>query len=528
MLSLMLQTGVPITPDWWTILCASLPVLCLIILMGFLKVSGDKSALITLIVSAVIALFVYDFPVKDTGLSIVYGALKAIFPILIIIVMAIFSYNVLTYTKKMEIIKDQFSNISSDKSVQVLLLTWGFGGLLEGMAGFGTAVAIPAAILISLGFKPIFSALVSLIANSVATGFGAVGTPVKVLAEQGGIENVQELSAQIVLQLSPMMIIIPFILMFLTDPSIKSLPKNIFVSLLVGVVSLVTQYFVAIYMGAETPAIIGSLAAILVIIIYARIAERKKEKHASKYSMKDYLQAWSVYGLILFLVILTSPLFPLRGVLEPLLKTNFAFEIFDTASNAIKTRTVSISWLVDAGILLFVGSILGGLIQGARIGELFKLLGRVIKQQWRTIVTVCSLIALSSVMDFSGMIFVLGVALSSATGSLYPFFAPAIGCLGTFLTGSDTSSNILFGKLQASVAGPVGIDQSWLVGANTAGATGGKIISPQSIAIATSACGLQGQEGIIMKKALPYALIYIIIAGLMVYFMPKIMDVSIL
>lgn len=528
----MFQTLLQITTtpaiEWWQILCAALPVLTLIVLMGFLKMAGDKSAVITLIVATVLAIFAYDFPVKDSGLSIVYGMLKAIFPILIIIIMAIFSYNVLTFTGKMEIIKEQFSNISSDKSVQVLLLTWGFGGLLEGMAGFGTAVAIPAAILISLGFKPIFSALVSLIANSVATGFGAVGTPVKVLAEQGGITNIQELSAQIVLQLSPMMIIIPFILMFLTDPSMKALPKNIFVSLMVGVVSLVTQYFAAIYMGAETPAIIGSLAAILVIIIYARIAERNKEKTPSKYTLQQQLQAWAVYGLILFLIIITSPLFPLRGMLEPLLKTNFTFEIFDAASEAIKSRTVSISWLIDAGVLLFVGSVVGGLLQGAKLGGLMKLLGKVIKQQYKTVITVCSLIALSSVMDFSGMIFVLGFALSAATGTLYPLFAPAIGCLGTFLTGSDTSSNILFGKLQASVSGPVGIDQSWLVGSNTAGATGGKIISPQSIAIATSACGLQGQEGAIMKKALPYALLYIVVTGLMVYFVPKFINVALL
>lgn len=527
MYSLLIQ-ATAITPslDWWIVLCATLPVLSLIILMGFLKLSGDKSAAITLLVSILLAFFVYDFPIKDIGLSVVYGALKAIFPILIIIIMAIFSYNVLIFTGKMEIIKDQFSKISSDKAIQVLLLTWGFGGLLEGMAGFGTAVAIPAAILISLGFKPIFSALVSLIANSVATGFGAVGTPVKVLAEQAGVDSIQVLSAQIVLQLSPIMIIIPFVLMFLTDPSIKSLPKNIFVSLMVGIVSLATQYFAAKYMGAETPAIIGSLAAILAIVIYARIAERKKKKEKSVYTAQEYLKAWSVYGLILLLVILTSPLFPLRGILEPILKTSFSFDILDTASEAIKSRTVSISWLVDAGVLLCVGSIVGGLIQGAKLAGLIKLLGKIIVQQYKTIITVCSLIALSSVMDFSGMIFVLGVALSTATGSLYPLFAPAIGGLGTFLTGSDTSSNILFGKLQASVSNSIGVDQSWLAGANTAGATGGKIISPQSIAIATSSCGLQGQEGVIMKKALPYALAYIIIAGLMVYFMPQLLDVT--
>lgn len=513
--------------NWMSVLFAATPVVLLIILMGFLKMSGDKSALITLATTVLIALFAFHLPAADTGLSIIYGVLKAIFPILIIIIMAIFSYNVLVHTGKMEVLKEQFSSISSDKCIQVLLLTWGFGGLLEGMAGFGTAVAIPAAILISLGFKPIFSAVASLIANSVATGFGAVGTPVKVLAEQAGVADIQVLSTQVVLQLSPLMILIPFVLVFMTDPRIKSLPKHILLSVVVGVVSLVTQYIAARYMGAETPAILGSIASIIAIILYAKITatdeDRELKAQFPKRSTAEIVSAWSVYGLILLLVILTSPLLPLRAVLAPILSTTFSFNIFDTVSQAEIVRSVKISWLIDAGVLLFLGSIIGGLIQGANIIDLLKLLGRVIKQQRKTIVTVCCLIALSSTMDFSGMIAQLGLALAITTGSLYPLFAPTIGCLGTFLTGSDTSSNILFGKLQASVGHTIGVDPSWLAAANTAGATGGKIISPQSIAVATSACSLQGREGEIMKKAMPFALGYIVVAGLMVYFVPKLM-----
>lgn len=167
-----------------TLVLAIIPVLLLIVLMAFFKMPGDKSSIISLIVTMLIALFGFSFSADNLFYSFIYGALKAVSPILIIILMAIFSYNVLLKTEKMEIIKQQFASISTDKSIQVLLLTWGFGGLLEAMAGFGTAVAIPAAILISLGFKPIFSATVSLIANSVATAFGAIGTPVLVLAKE--------------------------------------------------------------------------------------------------------------------------------------------------------------------------------------------------------------------------------------------------------------------------------------------------------------------------------------------------------
>ena len=201
---------------------AIIPVLLLIILMAFFKMSGDKSSVISLVVTMLIAFFGFHFPVDDLLFSFLYGALKAVSPILIIILMAIFSYNVLLKTEKMEIIKQQFSSISADKSIQVLLLTWGFGGLLEAMAGFGTAVAIPAAILISLGFKPVFSATVSLIANSVATAFGAIGTPVLVLAKETNLD-VLVLSANVVLQLSVLMFLIPFVLLFPDQFEIKIL-----------------------------------------------------------------------------------------------------------------------------------------------------------------------------------------------------------------------------------------------------------------------------------------------------------------
>lgn len=165
----------------------------------------------------------------------------------------------------------------------------------------------------------------------------------------------------------------------------------------------------------------------------------------------------------------------------------------------------------------FVGTFVGGLIQGAKVKELFIVLWNTVKQLKKTFVTVICLVGLSTIMDTAGMISVIATALATATGSLYPLFAPVIGCLGTFITGSDTSSNILFGKLQASVAGHINVSPDWLSAANTVGATGGKIISPQSIAIATSAGNQQGKEGEILKAAIPYALAYVVITGIIVY-----------
>lgn len=502
-----------------TLILAIIPVLLLIVLMAFFKMPGDKSSIISLIVTMLIALSGFSFSAGNLFYSFIYGALKAVSPILIIILMAIFSYNVLLKTQKMEIIKQQFASISTDKSIQVLLLTWGFGGLLEAMAGFGTAVAIPAAILISLGFKPVFSATVSLIANSVATAFGAIGTPVLVLAKETNLD-ILNLSTNVVLQLSVLMFLIPLVLLFLTDPKLKSLPKNLFLALLVGGVSLVSQYLAARYMGAESPAIIGSILSIIVIVIYGKLAGSKTKKaqqieekaQQSALKMKDILNAWSIYLLILLLIILTSPLFPdLRHTLENNWVTRISLPVNGTPVN------YTISWLTHAGLLLFIGTFIGGLIQGAKVKELFLVLWNTVKQLKKTFVTVICLVGLSTIMDASGMIAVIATALATATGSLYPLFAPVIGCLGTFITGSDTSSNILFGKLQASVAGQINVSPDWLSAANTAGATGGKIISPQSIAIATSAGNQQGKEGEILKAAIPYALAYVVITGIIVY-----------
>ena len=491
---------------------ASIPILVLIVLMGVFKVAGDKSSIITLLITAFLAILAFHSPVPDTVNSFLYGMLKALVPILFIILMAIYSYNVLLQTKKIEVLKQQFSSISADKSVQVLLITWGFGGLLEGMAGFGTAVAIPAAILISLGFRPVFSALVSLIANSVPTAFGAVGVPVIVLAQETGLPVIP-LSTAVVLQLSVLMLLVPLVITFLADPRMKALPKNLLLSLLVGGVSLATQYLAARYIGAETPAIVGAIASIIVIVVIGKLTGKGGEKPIPMtYSGGEVFRAWAVYVLIMVLILFTSPLFPaVREMLSGVCSSTMSFMIGG------EERKYTIQWLTQGGVLLFIGSFVGGLIQGGRVKDLLVLLWRSVVQLRKTIVTVICLVGFSSIMETSGMINQLAVALSAATGALYPLFAPTIGALGTFLTGSDTSANILFGKLQAGVAGHIGVDPNWLSAANTAGATGGKIISPQSIAIATSACDEQGKEGSILKAALPYALVYVVITGVVVY-----------
>ena len=514
-------------------LISVIPIALLFALMLGFKVTSWKSALATLIVTIVLGMLVAPaiglVPAAFAGApvgelvwwSFVEGVLKAVFPILIIILMAIYSYNVLVASGQIEVIKQQFTSFTTDRGVLVLMMVWGFGGLLEGMAGFGTAVAIPAAILIGLGFKPMFSALVALLGNTVATGFGAVGVPVTTLCNEvapngaASAEAIAQISAFSVVQLSPLFILIPFVILMLTDRS--KWKTNLLLALWVGGVSLAVQYVCARYLGAETPAILGSIAAIVAIIAYARVFSPRKKGEATDskpLSAGAALKAWSVYLFILAAILLS-------GALCPPVNAFLKSHLVSAVNIPVIGTTFKFGWISNAGLKLFVGTVAGGLVQGLSPRRLAEVLASTIVNLRFTSVTIISLIALASVMNYTGMIASMASGLVAVTGGLYPLFAPLIGAVGTFVTGSDTSSNILFAKLQANVAGQLGLtdtDTDWLVAANTTGATGGKMISPQSIAIATAACHMEGRDDAILRQALPYALAYIAIGGLVVYF----------
>lgn len=525
------------------IVVSLLPLILLFVLMLGFKVSSHKSAFITLLVTVALALTaapavgilpesLADAPIGGiVGFALIEGVLKAVFPILLIILMAIFSYNILLESRQIEVIKAQFTSFTDEKGILVLMMVWGFGGLLEGMAGFGTAVAIPAAILIGLGFKPVFSALVALLGNTVCTGFGAVGVPVMTLCNEvspGGVataETVREISNFVVIELSPLFFLVPFAILMLTDR--KPWLRNLALALWVGAVSVVVQYAAARWLGAETPAILGSIASIAAIALFAKLFGRKKPAEAKAkpqhFTAMETFRAWSVYIFILLLILLSGSLVPpVEHFLKNHLVSRVTLHIIDSA--------FKFGWISNAALWLFAGTIIGGFVQGLSLGRMMRVLCRTIVNLRFTTVTIISLISLASVMNYSGMISAIAVGLVGVTGSFYPLFAPLIGAVGTFVTGSDTSANILFAKLQAHVAGQLGLtgqnacfglggsETNWLVAANTAGATGGKMISPQSIAIDTAACNMTGNDDEILRKALPYALAYIIVAGLMVYF----------
>ena len=521
-------------------LVSIIPILLLFVLMLGFKMAGHKSAFITLIVTILLALFVApamgfapeNFQMAGVGWAFLEGVLKAVFPILIIILMAIFSYNVLLESKQIEVIKDQFTSFTDDKGILVLMMVWGFGGLLEGMAGFGTAVAIPAAILIGLGFKPMFSAVICLIANTVAVGFGAVGLPATTLANQVAAsgtatpEELCEVATFIILQLSLMFFITPFLILMLTDKT--KILKNISIALFVGSFSIIVQFCCAHFIGPETPAILGSVAAIAAMLIYNKLfihdesANDTVQIEKKNFGLVKTLKAWSVYGLIIFFILISSKIVPpINELLSSTLVTKFDLPVIG--------NTFKFGWLSNAGLMIFLGAVIGGLIQGMSFGALMKLLAKTTLNLQKTVVTICCLVAMAMLMNNTGMTNDIAKGLVMLTGVAFPFFAPLIGSIGTFVTGSATNANILFGKLQATAASDLGLvnqgtffgvsgsETNWLAAANCAGSEGGKLLSPQSIAIATAACDMEGQDGDIMRKTMPFAIFWILMNGLMVF-----------
>lgn len=495
---------------------AIIPIIWLILSLGVFKIRGDIACMIGLVITIIISILGFKFSVTDSLTASLEGIVMGLWPIVYVIIAAVFTYNLSSESGGMEKIKDMLTAISGDMRILVLLLAWGFGGFLEAIAGFGTAVAIPASILAVLGMSPIKAAVICLIANTTPTAFGAIGLPVTTLAQVSGLE-VKQLSLVVSLQLCILIILIPFCLVSLTGKGIKSIKGVFWITLVSGVTFAVPQVIVSQYLGAELPSIVGSLLCILVTIFMAKwIGPKDSHTHEiAPVSKKDGFMAWLPFILVFIFIIFSSSLFP--TIHNALASVTTSIPIF-TGDNA---APYVINWLTAPGTLIILATFLGGLIQGMKFSTIAKILWKTIKQMTKTMVTVASIVGLSKVMGYSGMINVIAVSLVTLTGGFYPFIAPIIGALGTFITGSDTSANVLFGELQVKAADSLQVNPYWLAAANMAGATAGKMISPQSIAVATGATGLDGEEGTILKQAMKFCVIYTLIICLVVFGLGK-------
>ncbi|MCL2480436.1 MAG: lactate permease LctP family transporter [Spirochaetaceae bacterium] len=524
------------------------PVLCLIALIGFLKIPPIYSALVAFLTAVVVATFCFNQKIFLIVMSIAEGVSLAIWPMVIIIFAAIFSYNFITATGRMETVKKLIISASSEKSVLVLLLVWGLGNFLEGIAGYGTAVAIPIGIMIALGFSPFFSAFVCLLGNTVSTGFGAIGIPAITLSIMADI-NPNISTAFIVLQLIPITVLIPFLLIVLTEKSFKKALKYFPEALAASLGFGITHFLVAIFLGPQLPTITGAIAGMVFVVIVSSVRKKRalsgakdqagiKEKptdaedanintksisssditqnNSTRLSAKNILNALSVYFLLLIFIALVSPLFPQIKCFMDSLSTKIKFYPGEAG------KTITFYWLTTPGILIFLAvtivAIADIFITKKPPVVFFATLIKTFKNLIPSMLTIIFLVSSAMIMRYSGMIEILAKGTSAIAGSFYPFFSPFVGALGTFITGSDTSSCILFGEFQKRVALDLGINEYWLTAANMSGATAGKMISPQSIAIAAAAAGIAGQESALFRKTAFFCLFYVIFLGLVIFF----------
>ena len=414
------------------------------------------------------------YSAMDTVISLLSAALSGIrtglCPVGLVIVAALFTYRLCEETGSMAKIRQALSSVSADPVVVTLLVVWGFGNFMEGIAGFGTAVAIPAAILYGFGMDGVKAIGLCLIANTIATGYGAVGVPMVTLAKAANLEQ-QHLTAVATQLLAASMLPIPFLLVAFQE-GWRKLPRHLPICLVASLAFAVPNFFVARALGPELPAILGGLLTMAAIVVF-----------------RPRGQSASVPGV---------PFSELLKASAPFLSVVTLLAIYALAlPKGIKVH-------VTPGAVILLGALCGGLLQ--RIGP--RTMGQVawatLKKSRRALVTICVILAIAKMLESAGAIALLAEGVVKVFGRGYAFLATAVGAFGGTLTGSGTNSCVLFGALQSSAAQKLGFDPNVLAGANVLGAGIGKMVCPQSIAIGLAACGLAGCEGQIIRRVLPY------------------------
>lgn len=527
-----------------TVLLALLPIIWLIVALSILKLPAWKATSVAAIGSFIVAITYFQADPMIMVSGALEGAALAIWPILLVITAAIFVYNLVVHTKAMETIKTMLSSVTSDMRVLALLLAWGFGAFMEGMAGFGTAVAIPAAMMVAVGFDPLKSIIACLVANSVPTTYGSIGIPTTTLASLTGLDPVH-LGTFIAVQLFLLNIIAPFFVVMIIGGGVKALKGVFLVTLLSGLALAIPEVIINKLLGPELSVISASIAIMAVIILCAKYlppndpAYQVKQADAPKVSGSEGLIAAMPFILIFVLLLLTSKLFP--AINGPLASIKTSVPIYQGEG----AKPYTFVWIATPGIMIFIAGILGGFIQKASAGEIFGTLGSTVKNLKFTYLTIITVVMTAKLMTYSGMTIEIANALVAATGTMYPAFSPIVGALGAFLTGSGTNANVLFGPLQ--IASAQSLDPTnwedlgfWLAAVNSGAAGIGKMLSPQSIAISIGAVGPalkayldshkeitpeeahklehEVEANVIMNSAFKYFLIFIIMHGAIAFF----------
>ncbi len=487
------------------------------------KMKGYITSLLALAIAIFIALLIYGMPLKLAMLSTLHGSLYGLFPISWFIISAVVLFNATVKSGQFEVIKSFMASITPDRRLQALLIAFSFGAFLEGAAGFGAPVAISGAMLVGLGFNPLYAAGLCLIANTAPVAFGSVGTPI-IMASR--MSDIPELAiSQMVGRTLPLLsLLIPFYLVTLMSGFKKSL--EVMPAILVSGISFAfVQWFTSNYMGPMLPDILAGIASILSLLFLLKYWKPKsiwrfKEEPALqtsveiKYTSLQILRAWSPF-IIMTLFIIAWGFQPVKDILNSIGFIKFKIPGLDNAilqpdGNPLAIKAFDFNYLSTPGTAVIFATLISIPLIGISIRESIKIFGATLKQLMFPIITIAAVVGYAFIANYAGMSITMAGALAS-TGVLFPFFSPILGWLGVFLTGSDTSANALFGKLQAQTADTLGFDPLVTVSANATGGVTGKMISPQSIAVGAAAVGLVGKESDLFRFTFKHSFIMLFI-----------------
>ena len=530
----------PIGNAWLSTLLASLPILVLLGSLAFFHVKAHWAAILGLLVALAVAVFVYGMPAEMAGKTAFLGGLFGLLPIGWIVLNVIFMYQLTTDTGLFEVLQKSITGITNDRRLQLLLVAFCFGAFFEGAAGFGTPVAVTAAICMGLGFKPLAAAGLSLIANTAPVAYGALGTPIVVLAAVTGLD-VLDLSAMVGRQLPFFSVLVPFWLIWAFVGFRRMI--EIWPAILVAGVSFaIPQFLVSNYHGPWLVDVIAAIVSMGSLALFLKIwhpkevwlstsregetvshAEAEKQRVATGFSRAQVFKAWTPWVILSVLVFLWG-LPQIKNWLNEI--SVFKFPIEGLHNMVIKVPPVVpkptpeaavyvLNWLSATGTGILIAAIIAGLVMGLSIPKMVKTYGRTLKLVRFSLLTIAAMLALGFTTKGAGLDATLGLAFAH-TGYLYPFFGAMLGWLGVALTGSDTSSNVLFGNLQKITAEQLGLSPVLMASANSSGGVMGKMIDAQSIVVASTATQWYGHEGEILRYVFFHSLALAGLMGLLV------------
>jgi lactate permease len=503
-------------------LIASIPVI--IIFWSLLKkVKGYITSLLTLAGAIIIAFFAYHMPFKLIMLSTLHGALYGLFPICWIIISAVFLFNITVKSGQFEVIKDFMASITPDRRLQALFIAFSFGSFLEGAAGFGAPVAISGAMLVGLGFNPLYAAGICLIANTAPVAFGSVGTPILMASRMSDIPELA-ISQMVGRTLPLLSLMIPFYLIVIMSGFKKSM--EVLPAILVcGLSFSIVQWFTSNYMGPMLPDVLAGLASIFSLLLLLKFWKPKSIWRFSeepdnpivsiiKYPPLQILKAWSPFIIMTFFIVAWG-LQPVKELLNSI--AFFKFEIPGLNGSILKPdgtplviKAFEFNYLSASGTAVVLATLISIPLIGISFKDSIKIFTSTLQQLIFPIITISSIVGYAFVANYSGMSITMAFALAS-TGILFPFFSPILGWLGVFLTGSDTSANALFSKIQSTTADSLGFDPVVAVSANASGGVTGKMISPQSIAVGAAAVGQVGKESDLFRFTFKHSFLMLLV-----------------